>query len=220
VAVTDFSIMSERNSTLDGGAVRDMTRAWLRASGHLANSVLEANRATLAAFGLTDDDERDTADTFGDPEWAVERTVEDVAALEVGDEVRFSKHVSDQDILAYARASGDTNRLHLDEDYAAETRFRGRIAHGGLVSGLISAALARLPGVTIYLSQDLKFVKPVRADERLEAVVEVVEALGDGRFRLSTTVYDEDEEAVVEGEAVVLVEEAPEGEDRGVVEGT
>jgi acyl dehydratase len=216
VAVTDFSTMSERNSTLDGGAVRGMTQAWLRASGHLANSVLEANRATLAAFGLTDGADEETAGE----EWTVERTVVDVEALGVGDEVRFAKRVTDEDVGAYARASGDTNRLHLDDDYADQTRFRGRIAHGGLVSGLISAALARLPGVTIYLSQDLKFVKPVRPGQRVEAVVEVVEALGDGRFRLSTTVYDEDEEAVVEGEAVVLVEAAPEGEDRGVVEGT
>jgi acyl dehydratase len=213
--------MSERNTGLEGGAVRDMTRAWLRASGHLANSVLEANRATLAAFGLADREDEDEEDvSFGEPEWTVERTVDSVEEIAVGDVVRFQKYVGDDDVFAYARVSGDTNRLHLEDEYAEGTRFRGRIAHGGLVSGLISAALARLPGLTVYLSQDLKFVNPVRIGQRLEAVVEVAESLGDGRFRLTTTVHDEEGETVIEGEAVVLVEEAPEGEERGVVEGT
>ena len=65
--------------------------------------------------------------------------------IRVGDRVRFSKTISEDDVRAFAEASGDTNRLHLDDEYAEDTRFGRRIAHGTLVGGLISAALARLP---------------------------------------------------------------------------
>jgi 3-hydroxybutyryl-CoA dehydratase len=108
----------------------------------------------------------------------------------------------------FAAASGDTNPLHLDGEWAEETRFEGRIAHGTLVAGTISAALARLPGGVIYLSQDLEFRAPVRIDDRVTADVEVVEDLGEGRFRLRTTVESEGA-TVIDGEAVVLIEDVP-----------
>ncbi|PSQ02623.1 hypothetical protein BRC94_01170 [Halobacteriales archaeon QS_5_70_17] len=129
--------------------------------------------------------------------------------VRVGDVVRFRKRLSDADVRSFAEASGDTNRLHLDEEFAAETRFGGRIVHGTLVSGLISAALARMPGLTIYLSQDLRFLAPVEVGETVRAVCEVVEALGDGKYRLTTAVYDESDERVIDGEAVVVIDELP-----------
>ena len=93
------------------------------------------------------------------------------------------------------------------------TRFGGRIVHGTLVSGLISAALARLPGLTIYLSQDLEFLKPVEIGDRLTAVVEIVEDIGNGRYRLTTSVENEDAEPVIDGEAVVIIDEPPSADD-------
>ncbi|WP_254536117.1 CBS domain-containing protein [Halomarina litorea] len=154
---------------------------------------------------------------YEDTDWEFHHEGEE-DGLSVGDVIRFRKVLSDADVRAFAEASGDTNRLHLDGEFASETRFGKRIAHGTLVSGTISAALARLPGLTIYLSQDLRFLGPVEVGDTIAAVCEVVEDLGGGKFRLVTAVYDvsdveagaEEEGArVVDGEAVVLVDDLP-----------
>jgi len=194
-----------RNALLD---------TWTETSSHMFNSVVAANRAAFAAFGVSqsDDDRVDTVDRIEAnedlPEWHVELTEHDQSRLGVGDRVEFTKTISDQDVQSFAAASGDTNPLHLDDDFASETRFRGRIAHGTLVGGLISAALARLPGLTIYLSQDLEFHNPVRLGDRLTAECEIVEDLGDDQYRLTTRVVD-DGNTIIDGEAVVLVDELP-----------
>jgi acyl dehydratase/predicted transcriptional regulator len=163
-------------------------------------------RHAMAGLGRTPGGP-DTA--YGDEEWTFEQEgVED--GLTVGDRVRFSKRLSEGDVAAFADATGDTNRVHLDEAFAERTRFGGRIAHGVLTAGVVSAALARLPGLTIYLSQELSFLGPVEIDETVTAVCEVVEALGGGKFRIATTVYGADGDPVVDGEAVVLVDDLPE----------
>lgn len=191
---------------------------WTRVSEHMTRSVLEANRAAAAAFGLPADQNGDTAavDTpqigmaYREPEWDFEDNVDGPEDLTVGSAVRFSKRITDTDVQDFARASGDTNRLHLDEEFAGASRFDNRIVHGTLVSGLISAALARLPLLTIYLSQNVQFLQPVEIGDRVTAVCEVAEDLGDRKFRLTTQVFDKDEELVVDGEAVVLIDELPE----------
>ncbi len=122
-----------------------------------------------------------------------------------GDRVRFSKTISEEDVLQFASISGDTNPLHLDPEYAEESRFGGRIAHGILVTGLVSAALARLPGLTVYLSQELSFQAPVEIGSRLVAVCEVVGDCGNGIYRLSTRVFDDDG-LVIDGLATVMVD--------------
>ncbi len=127
----------------------------------------------------------------------------------VGDRVKFTKTISNRDVKTYAEASGDTNRLHLDEAYAEQTRFGGRIVHGSLVSGLISAALARLPGLTIYVSQDLSFLSPVEIGEQVTAVCEIVGTFGRNKYELTTDVFDAAGEKVIEGEAAVLIDEFP-----------
>jgi acyl dehydratase len=189
---------------------------WTETSAHVFDSVVAANRAAFAAIGVDADGEEPAAapaeriEADGDlPEWHAEPGVERLDALGVGDTFRFSKTITAEDVTQFAAASGDTNPLHLDEDYAEETRFRGRIAHGTLVSGLISAALARLPGVIIYLSQDLEFHNPVRIDDRVTADCEVVEDLGNSQYRLRTRVL-EGEDVVIDGEAVIMVEPVPE----------
>ena len=134
----------------------------------------------------------------------------DEGQIDVGDTITFSKTVGEEDIRAFAEASGDTNRLHLEAPFAEKSRFGERIAHGTLVAGLISAALARLPGLTIYLSQDLSFLGPVQLGERITAECAVIERLGEDQFRLSTDVLGSDGEAVIEGEAVVISDTIPE----------
>lgn len=120
-----------------------------------------------------------------------------------GDSATASLAVSESTIAAFADLSGDDNPLHLDEDYAAETMFGGRIAHGMLAASVISAALASIPGDVVYLSQDLSFERPVRAGDELLARVEVLETLGGDRLRVQT-VASVGEKRVVSGEAVVL----------------
>ncbi len=189
--------------------------AMLRSSTRMYRNSLELSRAAMAAFDTTSNG--DSPDTSGGadgveagttrPEWDTDRTADDPSDLAVGDRVEFTKTISDEDVTAFAAASGDTNPLHLDEEYAEETRFGDRIAHGTLVSGLISAALARLPGTVVYLSQDMEFLAPVYLGDRVTADVEVAEDLGGGRLRLSTTIVN-GEEPCIDGEAVVLVPDA------------
>lgn len=202
--------------------VRELTSTWLRSSrhlsrgvGHMYRSIAAANRALVPAGGTEADDRNRRPPAapevaFSRPDWETERTTEDWTDLGVGDEVRFTKRIEEDDVADFARVSGDTNLLHLDDETAERTRFGDRIVHGTLASGLISAALARLPGLTIYLSQDLEFLQPVDIGDRLTAIVEVVEDIGDGRYRLTTVVENEAGEPVIDGEAVVIVDSPPE----------
>ena len=132
--------------------------------------------------------------------------------IDVGDHVRFSKTLSEGDIEGFAEISGDTNRLHLDEAFAEGSRFDRPIAHGALVSGIISAALARLPGLTISLSQELSYRGPVDIGDRITARCEVIEDLREDRFRLSIAVDDGEGNCVVDGDAVVISDPIPETE--------
>lgn len=141
-------------------------------------------------------------------DWEFECACRSDTSVSVGDRVTFTKSISEQDVQAFAEASGDTNRLHLDAEFATQTRFRRRIVHGTLVGGLISAALARLPGLTIYISQDLSFLSPADIGERVTAVCTVVESLGRHKYELTTDVFTEDGEQVIEGEAAVLIDES------------
>lgn len=129
--------------------------------------------------------------------------------MAVGDVARFSRPITSGDVEAFAEVTGDTNRLHLDESYAAETRFGKRITHGVLANGLISAALARLPGLTIYLSQESSFLAPLPIGDRATATCEIIESLGDEKYRIETIVEDASGTTVLEGDAVVLVDELP-----------
>ena len=97
--------------------------------------------------------------------------------IKVGDTYSFSKKVSNEDVFSFAEVSGDKNPLHLDDEYAKNTMFKGRIAHGMIGAGVISAAIGMgMPGLgTTYLSQDLKFKKPVRIDDTLTVELEVTE---------------------------------------------
>ena len=137
----------------------------------------------------------------------------DDTQVSVGDVAEFSKRLSERDVEAFAEVSGDTNRLHLEESYARETRFGTRIVHGVLGLGLVSAALARLPGLTIYLAQEISFLGPIEVGDRATARCEIIDDLGSSRFRVGTTVTDSDDETVLDGEAVVLVDELPSEDD-------
>ena len=99
--------------------------------------------------------------------------------LSIGDFAEMTATVTDETIRKFAEVSGDDNPIHLDEAYAATTQFGERIAHGMLSAGFISAVLGmRLPGPgSVYLSQTLRFTKPVRIGDTVTARVEVVEVI-------------------------------------------
>ncbi len=192
----------------------NMADAWARATGHLVKSAVEVNRAALAASGFVDSDRTSGGPSvaYARPEWELESETADPTNLSVGDRITFSKTLTDEDVSAFADISGDTNRLHLETDFAEESRFGTRIVHGMLVSGLISAALARLPGLTIYLSQDTTFLAPAFIGDRLTASIEVVDDLEDNRYVLSTDVHNDEDKQLIKGEAVVLIDPVPEPE--------
>jgi 3-hydroxybutyryl-CoA dehydratase len=95
--------------------------------------------------------------------------------IEIGMIRSLRKVVTDRDIEMFAEVSTDRNPVHLDDDYAQDTIFEGRIAHGMLTAGLISAVIGeQLPGHgTVYLGQSLKFLAPVRPGDMVLAEVEV-----------------------------------------------
>ncbi|MFH1242074.1 MAG: MaoC family dehydratase [Pseudomonadota bacterium] len=126
--------------------------------------------------------------------------------LKVGDAAQFSKTLSESDVYLYAGITGDLNPAHVNEEYARNTFFKGRIVHGMLTAGFISTVLAnQLPGPgTIYVSQELRFRAPVRMGDTLTARVEVVEIISEkNRVKMKTTCSIQDGTVVLEGEAVV-----------------
>lgn len=124
-----------------------------------------------------------------------------VATLD--DTAEATLDVTEETIDDYAGLVGDHNPIHSDDDYAAETMFGGKVAHGMLTAGVVSAALADLPGDIVYLSQDLEFENPVRPGQTVTATATVVEELGDDRLRVET-IAEADDERVLSGTAVVL----------------
>ncbi len=131
--------------------------------------------------------------------------------LEVGMSAVFGKTITEADILMFSGVSGDTNPVHLDEEYAGSTMFEGRIAHGILVGSLISTVLGtRLPGPgAIYVSQNLKFLAPVRAGDTVRARATVTEIdVEKKRVKMDTACFIGDR-AVVTGEAVLMVRRRP-----------
>jgi len=129
-------------------------------------------------------------------------------SLNPGDKASRTTIITDEMIRAFADLTGDTNPVHLDDAYAASTRFGRRIAHGMIAAGLISAALANdLPGPgTVYLSQTLQFKVPVYPGDTITTMVEVKSVRPDKPIvTLGTICTNQNDVVVLEGEAVVLI---------------
>lgn len=138
-------------------------------------------------------------------------------SLQAGQHAEFSKTVTESDVVLFAGITGDFNPAHVNEVEAAKSRFGGRIAHGMLSAGFISACIAmKLPGPgTIYLTQSLKFTRPVRIGDTVTARVEVMDwNAGKRRARLATTCRNQHGEVVIDGEALVMVPDESAGEGR------
>lgn len=129
-------------------------------------------------------------------------------SLNPGDKASRTTAITDEMIRAFADLTGDTNPVHLDDAYAATTRFGRRIAHGMIAAGLISACLANdLPGPgTVYLSQTLQFKTPVYPGDTITTTIEVKSIRPDKPIvTLNTICTNQGNVVVLQGEAVVLV---------------
>jgi 3-hydroxybutyryl-CoA dehydratase len=128
----------------------------------------------------------------------------------IGQTASLQKTITEEDVSLFADVTGDRNPIHLDAAFAQKTRFGGRIAHGILSAGLISAVLGmKLPGPgSIYLSQTLNFLHPVKIGDMITATVEVVRYREDkGIVTLDTRCTNQEGVEVLSGEAVLLMEE-------------
>ena len=137
------------------------------------------------------------------------KTIEE---LKVGDTARFSKTVSESDVYLFAGITGDLNPAHVNEDYAKDTFFKTRIAHGMLSASFISTVIGTmLPGPgTIYMRQEVSFMAPVKFGDTITAIVEVVEIMADKKqVRLKTYCINQENTTVVDGEALVNPPRAP-----------
>ncbi len=129
------------------------------------------------------------------------------ADLKIGDKASMSKTVAESDIYTFAGITGDFNPVHVNEEFAKQTMFKGRIAHGMLSAGFISAVIGTaLPGAnSIYMGQELRFLAPVKIGDTVTATVEVIEKIeAKSRVILRTTVTNQAGVLVTDGKATML----------------
>lgn len=145
-----------------------------------------------------------------DPFSEIRRGTICIEDIEVGMQRGLRKIVGDEDIEMFGCISGDRNPVHFDDDYARDTIFGGRIAHGMLTAGLISAVIGeQLPGHgTIYMKQSLAFLAPVRPGDEVSALVSVREIDYAKRRVTLDCVCTVAGKAVLKGEALVLAPSA------------
>jgi 3-hydroxybutyryl-CoA dehydratase len=141
---------------------------------------------------------------------AEELTILDKLGVNDGLKLTYERVVTAEDIDLFAKVSGDYNPVHVNEDYAKKTLFKGRIAHGALSQAFLSTTMAKLPGVVIFMSQTLKFLSPVRIGDNITAIAEVTSTRRDkGIVNMKNTCVNQRGETVVEGEASVRLFEKP-----------
>ena len=130
-----------------------------------------------------------------------------IKELNIGDKASFQKTISETDVYLYAGITGDLNPAHINQVEAETTMFQGRIAHGMLTAGLVSAVLGmQLPGPgSIYLGQELKFLAPVRMGDTIKAEVEVIEKIEEkNRIKLNTICTNQNGVEVLKGIATIM----------------
>lgn len=130
--------------------------------------------------------------------------------IQVGDQASLTKTITDEDVINFAKLTGDVNPIHILDSFAKTTMFKERIAHGMLVSSFISTILGtKLPGKnTIYLSQNVSFRAPVKIGDTLRVVAEVIKKRDDKKIiTLQTNIYNQSDDIVVEGTATILKKE-------------
>ncbi|MGZ8447493.1 MAG: MaoC family dehydratase [Candidatus Deferrimicrobiaceae bacterium] len=125
---------------------------------------------------------------------------------ELGQSAEMTKVITEEDILLFAEITGDRNPVHISKEFAAQSRFGERIAHGILAAGLISAVIGmKLPGPgCLLVSQTLSFLAPVKIGDEITARAEVMEVISEKRLKLKTQCINQRKEVVLEGEAIIV----------------
>ena len=134
----------------------------------------------------------------------------DKLGVDIGYKTTHEKTITEADINKFAEVSGDYNPVHMEEEFAKKTFFGGRIAHGVIAISLLSAAMAKLPGLVILISHSSRFMKPVRIGDTITAVAEVTDVRkSKGIVTLKNACTNQNGEVVVEGETLVRLFEPP-----------
>lgn len=136
--------------------------------------------------------------------FVVERPYEEI---EIGETASITKMISEADVVNYAGIIGDFNPIHINPEYAKTTRFGQRIAHGMLTASFISTLVGCcIPGINaLYLSQEVKFVKPVFLGDTITATAEVIEKIdAKRRIVMKTVITNQHGEVVIDGKAVAM----------------
>jgi 3-hydroxybutyryl-CoA dehydratase len=137
--------------------------------------------------------------------FVIERPYEEI---EIGETASITKMISETDIVNFAGIIGDFNPVHVNPEYAKTTMFGERIAHGMLTASFISTLVGCcIPGVNaLYLSQEVKFVRPVKIGDTITATAEVIEKIdAKRRVIMTTTITNQRGEVVVSGKATTMV---------------
>ena len=126
--------------------------------------------------------------------------------LNIGDSASYTRTLTEEELILFAAVSGDVNPVHLDKEYASQTLFKERIAHGMWSGALISAALATvIPGPgTIYLEQTLNFKRPVKLEDTLTIKLTVLRKEERNRVAFECEVINQEGKVVVTGESTVI----------------
>lgn len=134
------------------------------------------------------------------------QTGKSIETLKIGDCIKLEEQITEEDVRKFAQITGDFNPVHIDEDYAKKTPFNSRICHGMHSASFISKAIGMyLPGPgTIYLSQEIKFLAPVRINEKITIIVSVEKIdIIKNKVILLTEVFNCQKEKVITGRATV-----------------
>ncbi len=123
--------------------------------------------------------------------------------LDVGYEFEYEKKIAEIDVQMFGLVSGDFNPVHFDEEFASKTKFKGRVVHGMLTTSLVSAAIARLPGIIVLLENYFKYTAPVRIGDTVKVKGKVVEK-EKNRYKIDITCLVGDK-VVAEGWTKILV---------------
>ena len=127
--------------------------------------------------------------------------------IKTGEKKSFSKTITEADIFGFCGVSGDFNPLHIDEQFASQTRFKGRIAHGMLVAGMVGQTLTALSGMGgVHVSQQVAFKAPVKIGDTITLVSEITEKIEEKRRLIITSTWtNQDGTVVVTGKAEILL---------------
>jgi 3-hydroxybutyryl-CoA dehydratase len=131
----------------------------------------------------------------------------DYEDVKVGDRSSFSKTITEADIFAFCGITGDFNPIHVDEAFARQTRWQGRIAHGMLVASMVTSTLSALLGDgAVHVSQEASFMAPVRIGDSITVTSEIAEKVEEKRRAIVSTVWtNQDGATVITGTAELLL---------------